>query len=65
MEASGQSGPVGDWRVLLLTVWVRAGDNARIHEAIALAEPGDVLVVNAQGSITHAVFGELMAAGLF
>lgn len=44
-----------------LTVWVRAGDNARIHEAIALAEPGDVLVVNAQGSMTHAVFGELMA----
>jgi regulator of RNase E activity RraA len=44
-----------------LTVWVRAGDNARIHEAIALAEPGDVLVVNAQGAMTHAVFGELMA----
>ena len=44
-----------------LTVWVRAGDNACIYEAIALAEPGDVLVVNAQGSITHAVFGELMA----
>lgn len=44
-----------------LTVWVRAGDNARIHEAIALASSGDVLVVNAQGSLTHAVFGELMA----
>lgn len=44
-----------------ITVWVRAGDNALIHEAIALAEPGDVLVVNAQGSLTHAVLGELMA----
>jgi 4-hydroxy-4-methyl-2-oxoglutarate aldolase len=44
-----------------ITVWVRAGDNALIHEAIALAQPGDVLVVNAQGSLTHAVFGELMA----
>lgn len=44
-----------------LTTWVRAGDNARIHEAIALANPGDVLVVNAQGSLAHAVFGELMA----
>ncbi len=44
-----------------LTVWVRAGDNAVIHQAIALAEPGDVLVINAQGSLTHAVFGELMA----
>lgn len=44
-----------------LTVWVRAGDNARIHEAIAMAQRGDVLVVNAQGSMNHAVFGELMA----
>lgn len=43
------------------TVWVRAGDNAVIHQAIALAEPGDVLVINAQGSLSHAVFGELMA----
>ncbi len=45
----------------VLTVWVRAGDNARIHEAIALVEPGDVLVIAAQGSLTHAVFGEFMA----
>ena len=44
-----------------IPVWVRAGDNALIHEAIALARPGDVLVVNAQGSLTHAVLGELMA----
>ena len=44
-----------------VTVWVRAGDNACIYEAMALSEPGDVLVVNAQGSLTHAVFGELMA----
>jgi regulator of RNase E activity RraA len=42
-------------------VWVRAGDNALIHQAIALAQPGDVLVINAQGSTAHAVFGELMA----
>lgn len=44
-----------------LTVWVRAGDNARIHDAIALAEQGDVVVISAQGAMTHAVFGELMA----
>ena len=44
-----------------LTVWVRVGDSYRIHEAIAMASPGDVLVVNANGSPIHAVFGELMA----
>jgi regulator of RNase E activity RraA len=44
-----------------LTVWVRVGDSYRIHEAIAMASPGDVLVVNANGSAVHAVFGELMA----
>lgn len=43
------------------TVWVRAGENAVIHEAIGLARRGDVLVVNACGSLPHAVFGELMA----
>lgn len=44
-----------------LTVWVRVGDSFRIHEAISMAAPGDVLVVNANGSPVHAVFGELMA----
>jgi regulator of RNase E activity RraA len=44
-----------------VTVWVRSGDNLRIHEAIALAQPGDILVVNGQGSVMHGVFGELMA----
>ncbi len=44
-----------------LPVLVRSGDNARIHEALGLAQAGDVLVVNAQGSMAHAVFGELMA----
>ncbi|HUY53996.1 MAG TPA: hypothetical protein VMV23_02430 [Candidatus Nanopelagicaceae bacterium] len=44
-----------------LTVFVRSGDNFRLHEALGLARAGDVLVVNAQGSLGHAVFGELMA----
>ncbi len=44
-----------------LTVWVRAGDNLKIHQALAIAAPGDVLVVNGQGALTHALFGELMA----
>jgi len=43
-----------------LTVWVRTGDNLRLHRALDVAQPGDVLVVNGQGSLAHALFGELM-----
>lgn len=43
-----------------LTVWVRSGDNQMLHRAIGIASPGDVLVVNGQGSVAHALFGELM-----
>jgi regulator of RNase E activity RraA len=43
-----------------LTVWVRAGDNLMLHKAIAMAAPGDVIVVNGQGDTTRALFGELM-----
>lgn len=42
-------------------VWTRAGDNAALHRSLELAEPGDVLVVNGQGDLTRALFGELMA----
>lgn len=45
----------------VLPVWTRAGDNAALHEALALAQPGDVMVVNGQGDMTRALFGELMA----
>lgn len=44
-----------------LTVWVRAGDNALVARAIDMAQPGDVLVVNAQGALTSAVVGELLS----
>lgn len=44
-----------------LPVWTRAGDNLVIHKAIDMAEPGDVIVVNGQGDLTRALFGELMA----
>ena len=43
------------------TVWTRAGDNKLLHEALRLAHPGDVLVVNGQGDETRALIGELMA----
>ncbi|MDO9712791.1 RraA family protein [Paracraurococcus lichenis] len=45
-----------------LTVKARPGDNLMIHKAIALAEPGDVIVVDAGGDLTNALMGDLMLA---
>ncbi len=43
-----------------VTVEVRPGDNLMIHAAIALAQPGDVIVVDAKGDQTCALIGEIM-----
>ncbi|AEG93816.1 RraA family protein [Ramlibacter tataouinensis] len=45
-----------------LTVKTRPGDNLMIHKALALAEPGDVIVVDAGGDLTNALIGELMVS---
>ncbi|ONG57043.1 methyltransferase [Pseudoroseomonas deserti] len=45
-----------------LTVKTRPGDNLMIHKAIGLAQPGDVIVVDAGGDLTNALIGELMLA---
>jgi 4-hydroxy-4-methyl-2-oxoglutarate aldolase len=42
------------------TVDVRPGDNLMIHAAIALAKPGDVLVVDGKGDTTCALMGSIM-----
>ncbi len=44
-----------------ITVLVHPGDNIMIHAAIAVMEPGDVLVVASTAPSTNALFGELMA----
>jgi len=44
-----------------LTVLTREGDNLAIHRALDDARPGDVLVINALGGTTRAVFGDLLA----
>lgn len=44
-----------------LTVLTREGDNLAIHRALDDAEPGDILVINALGGTTRAVFGDLLA----
>ena len=43
-----------------LTVEVRPGDNLMIHAAMALAQPGDVLVVDGKGDRTCALMGSIM-----
>ncbi len=43
-----------------LTVDVRPGDNLMIHAAIALAKPGDVLVIDGKGDRTSALMGTIM-----
>ncbi len=45
-----------------LTVKTRPGDNLMIHKALAMAQRGDVIVVDAGGDLTNALFGEIMAA---
>ena len=42
------------------TVEVRPGDNLMIHAAMALARPGDVLVVDGKGDLTSALMGTIM-----
>lgn len=51
------------------TVEVRPGDNLMFHVALAVARPGDVIVVDGKADATCALFGDLMvtqasAAGL-
>jgi len=43
-----------------ITVKTRPGDNLMVHKAIELAEPGDVIVVDAGGDLTNAIVGEIM-----
>ncbi|MCX7245118.1 MAG: RraA family protein [Burkholderiales bacterium] len=43
-----------------VTVRVRAGDNLLIHRALRMLKPGDFLVVDGEGDISRALFGEIM-----
>jgi regulator of RNase E activity RraA len=44
------------------TVKTRPGDNLMVHKALGLAQPGDVIVVDAGGDLTNAIIGEIMSA---
>jgi regulator of RNase E activity RraA len=45
---------------IAVTVDARPGDNLMVHKALEVAQPGDIVFVNTNGSTTSAVFGELM-----
>lgn len=45
-----------------ITVKARPGDNLMLHYAIDIAQPGDVIVVDAGGDLTNALIGEMMVA---
>jgi RraA family protein len=54
--------PYNKVKLLGTAVTVRSapGDNLMFHKAIDLAQPGDVIVVDAQGFLGHSVCGEIM-----
>lgn len=55
--------PVGKGQLLgtAFTIRVPQGDNLMFHAAMDLAQPGDVIVIDAGGFTDRAIFGELMA----
>lgn len=44
------------------TVKTRSGDNLMTHKAIDMAAPGDVILVDAGGTLDHAIIGEIMTS---
>lgn len=44
------------------TVKAPPGDNLMVHKAIDMAAPGDVILVDAGGSLDHAIIGEIMSS---
>lgn len=44
-----------------ITVEVRPGDNLMIHAAMAIAKPGDVILVDGKGDLNSALIGEIMS----
>ena len=45
-----------------LTVKVPPGQNLMVQKAVDMAVPGDVIVIDAAGDVTHAMIGEIVVA---
>ena len=57
--------PMHDGSLLIgpaITVRTRPGDNLFVHKALDMAQPGDVVVVDAGGDLTNSIIGEMMLA---
>jgi RraA family protein len=54
--------PYNDINLLGIALTVKApkGDNLMFHKAMELAKPGDVIAVDGEGSMDHALCGEIM-----
>lgn len=54
--------PFNDVRLLGPAFTVRAplGDNLMFHKALDMAQPGDVIVVDGEGDMSHSLCGEIM-----
>jgi RraA family protein len=44
------------------TIKVPEGDNLMFHKGMDMAQPGDVIVIDAGGSISRSIFGEIMVS---
>lgn len=55
MNASPLLGPA-------FTIRMPAGDNLMFHKAMDMAQPGDVIMIDAGGSVDRSIFGELMVS---
>jgi RraA family protein len=55
---------VPEWKLAgpAVTVEVRPGDNLMIHTGLALAQPGDVLVIDAKGNLDCGLWGGILHA---
>lgn len=55
---------VPEWKLAgpVVTVEVRPGDNLMIHAGLALAKPGDVLVIDAKGNLDCGLWGGILHA---
>jgi 4-hydroxy-4-methyl-2-oxoglutarate aldolase len=63
-RGSGFAGPVAAAFACCgpaLTVHSPPGDNLWLHRALAIAQPGDVLVVHVSGAHEHGYWGEIMS----